>query len=93
MNDQERSTTPARAVRVPDTEPSPLVTATEVAARLAATPERRHAMMFMLVAEIAARLRGPCAYLSDESFAHLVLAITETHLRFEEIDARVLPQP
>ena len=35
-----------------------------------------------LVADIAARLHGPCAHLAPETFAALVLSIARTKVRF-----------
>ena len=59
-----------------------------LAMHLAKLPEWQRAHAETLAEEIATRLRAPCAHLTDDAFAELVMAITRTRLRFEAIDSR-----
>jgi len=46
----------------------------------------REAELQRLVAEIGARLRKPCAHLSPDEFAKLVLDIAHKRMRFDGMD-------
>ena len=46
----------------------------------------RETMLQRLIADIAARLREPCAHLSDEEFAKLALEMAERRIRFDTMN-------
>ena len=47
----------------------------------------------IFVADLSTRLRHVCGHLSDDDFAHLVLAMAEMKLRFAAIEATSWPHP
>jgi hypothetical protein len=46
----------------------------------------RETQLQHLIADIAARLRAPCAHLSDEEFTKLVLEMAERRMRFDTMN-------